>query len=48
MTNLIDDKDMIKCIASHNGYEKNFGCIHKREISIKKLHGHLLGNDTII
>lgn len=47
-TNFIDDKNHMKSIASHNGYEKKFGCTHKREISINKLDGHLLGNDTII
>ena len=26
------DKDLIGCSASHNGYEKNFNCIHKREV----------------
>jgi len=44
----VEDKNQIKFIASHNGYEKNFGCIHKREISIDKLKGKLMGSDEII
>ena len=28
----IDKKDKINFTASHNGYEKNYGCIHKREL----------------
>jgi len=43
-----EDKNQIKFIASHNGYEKKFGCIHKREISINKLNGKLIGCDEII
>ena len=43
-----EDKNQIKFIASHNGYEKKFGCIHKREISVDKLNGKLIGCDEII
>ena len=43
-----EDKNQIKFIASHNGYEKKFGCIHKREVSIDKLNGKLIGCDEII
>ena len=43
-----EDKDEIKFVASHNGYEKKFGCIHKRELSIDKLNGRLSGTDEII
>ena len=43
-----EDKNQIKFIASQNGYEKKFGCIHKREISIDKLNGKLIGCDEII
>ena len=43
-----EDKNQIKFIASHNGYEKKFGCIHKREISLDKLNGKLIGSDEII
>ena len=44
---LIDDKNYLKVSASHNGYEKKLGCIHKREISINNLDGQLSGRDTI-
>jgi len=43
----IENKDQIKFIASHNGYEKKLGCIHKRELSIHKLNGKLIGCDEI-
>jgi len=46
--NFEEDKNQIKFIASHNGYEKNFGCIHKRELSIDKTKGELKGSDEII
>ncbi len=44
----VEDKNQIKFTASHNGYEKKFGCIHKREISIEKQNGKLIGYDEII
>ena len=43
-----EDKNEVKFIASHNGYEKKFGCIHKRVLSIDKLNGKLTGCDEII
>ncbi len=43
----VEDQKQIKFFASHNGYEKKFGCIHKREISIEKLNGRLIGCDEI-
>jgi len=43
-----ENKDKIKFTASHNGYEKKFGCIHKREVSINKVNGKLMGYDEII
>ena len=46
--NFVEDKNQIKFTASHNGYEKKFGCIHKREISIEKQNGKLIGSDEII
>ena len=46
--NCVEDKDQIKFIASHSGYEKKFGCIHKREVSIEKKTGKLIGLDEII
>jgi len=45
---LVENKDQIKFTASHNGYEKKFGSIHKRELSIDKLNGKLTGWDEII
>ena len=44
----IEDKNQIKSIASHNGYEKRFGCIYKREISIDKSTSNLSGCDELI
>ena len=44
----IENADQIKSIASHNGYEKNFGCIYKRKISIDKSTNNLLGCDELI
>ena len=46
--NFVEDKNQIKFTASHNVYEKKFGCIHKREISIEKQNGKLIGSDEII
>jgi len=43
-----ENKNEIKFIASHNGYEKKFGCMHKREISIDKIKSRLIGSDEII
>ena len=45
--NFNNDKNSIKCSASHNGYEKNFGCTHKREIYIDKDNNCLKGIDNI-
>ena len=44
----IENKDQIQSVASHNGYEKNFGCIYKRKISIDKSTKNLLGCDELI
>ena len=45
--NFFNDKNLIGCAASHNGYEKNFGCIHKREIFFDKSNNFLKGTDHI-
>ena len=45
--NVFNDNDLIGCAASHNGYEKNFGCTHKREIFFDKKNNHLKGADHI-
>ena len=37
----------IGCSSSNNGYEKKFGCIHKREIYIDKEKNYLKGIDHI-
>ena len=42
------DNNLIGCSASHNGYDKNFGCIHKREIFFDKENNYLKGTDHII
>ena len=44
----VEDKNHIKSVASHNGYEKNFGCLFKRKISIDKSTNNLLGSDELI
>ena len=44
----IEDENQIESIASHNGYEKNFGCIYKRKISIDKSTNNLSGLDELI
>ena len=46
--NSSEDKKQIKSSATHNGYEKNYGCIYKREISIEKATGNIIGFDEVI
>ena len=46
--NIFKEKDSLGCSASHNGYEKNFDCTHKREIAFDKLNGYLKGSDHIL
>ncbi len=41
------DKDLVGCSTSHNGYEKNFNCIHKREIYLDRYNNKLNGVDHI-
>ena len=43
----INASDLIGCSASNNGYEKKFGCIHKRELYINKESSFLKGVDHI-
>ena len=43
----IEDEEKISFSASHNGYEKNYGCTHKRELSLNKLNSKLMGKDEI-
>ena len=42
-----NENTLIGCSASNNGYEKKFGCIHKREIYVDKEHDYLRGTDHI-
>ena len=42
-----DDELEIKSSATHNAYEKLYGCIHKREIKINKKDNIVLGTDEI-
>ena len=42
-----NESNIIGCSASNNGYEKRFGCIHKREIYIDKKNNYLKGVDHI-
>ena len=44
----IENENYAKLTASHNGYEKKFGCIHKREISLNKKTKNLAGSDELI
>ena len=43
-----DDKNFSGCSTIHNGYEKDFSCIHKREIYLDKINNKLNGSDHII
>ena len=45
--NIYREKNLVGCSASHNGYENNFGCIHKREIYFDKENNYLKGSDYI-
>ena len=45
--NVFKDNNLIGCSASHNGYDKNFGCTHKREIFFDKENNFLKGADHI-
>ena len=46
--NIQNDKRLFGCTISHNGYENNFGCIHKREIYLDHNDNKLRGVDHII
>ncbi len=43
-----NDKNFIGCSVSHNGYEKDFGCTHKREIYLDHENNYLKGVDHIL
>ena len=42
-----NEKNLIGCSASNNGYEKKFGCSHRREIYLDKENNYLKGTDHI-
>ena len=42
-----NESNLIGCSVSNNGYEKKFGCIHKREIYVNKEDNFLKGIDHI-
>ena len=42
-----NENQFISCTASNNGYEKKFGCTHKREIYLDKENNYLKGVDRI-
>ena len=42
-----DDNDLVGCSIAHDGYEKNFGCIYKREIYLDRTSNKLTGTDHI-
>jgi uncharacterized heparinase superfamily protein len=46
--NFYKEKNLIGCCASHDGYEKNFNCTHKREIIFDKENNYLKGTDNIL
>ncbi len=43
----INENHIIGCSASNNGYGKNFGCTHKREVYLDKKNNYLKGTDHI-
>ena len=42
-----NEDNLVGCSVSNNGYEKKFGCIHKREIYVDKTDNYLKGIDHI-
>ena len=42
-----NEDNLIGCSVSNNGYERKFGCIHKREIYVDKKDNYLKGIDHI-
>ena len=43
-----NEKNYIGCSVNHNGYEKRFSCIHKREIHLDPVNNKLIGIDHIL
>ena len=46
--NFVNDKNIVGCSVEHDGYEKNFKCIHKREIYLNKKEQRLYGIDHVM
>ncbi len=46
--NFREEPDQIISTASHNGYLKKFGCLHKRTISLNKSTKQMFGYDELI
>ena len=42
-----NEDNFLGCSASNNGYERKFGCTHRREIYIDKVNDYLKGIDHI-
>ena len=42
-----NESGLVGCSASNNGYEKKFGCTHKREVYVNKDNNYLKGTDHI-
>ena len=42
-----NESKIVGCSATNNGYEKEFGCTHKREIYVDKENNYLKGTDHI-
>jgi len=42
-----EEKDFYTISASHNGYEKKFGCIHTRSVKILKKEDKIIGKDEL-
>ena len=45
--NINNVENLNGCSVSHNGYEKSFGCTHKREVFLDKENNYLKGTDHI-
>ncbi len=43
-----ENTNFISITGSHNGYEDNFNCIHKRKLILNKNSNQIIGNDQII
>ncbi len=46
--NIVNEDNLIGCSVTHNGYEKNFKCIHTRKLYLDQKNSKLRGTDNII